>query len=867
MRIQIPPEEDQLITSKPLPFKSHFHYVGGHRLHYLDEGSGPVVIMLHGNPTWCYYYRNLVERLSGTHRVIVPDYLGCGLSSHPPGAAYRAMDRVEQIESLISSLRLEKFSLVMHDWGGAIGTALALKNIDHIERLVYLNTTISETESLPKVIRLAAKPFIGKYLTKYSKRFLKLTTDWGVCKKLPKEVREAYFYPYRNARRREAIWQFVSDIPFDSTHPSYALMLEIGTRLPELSKVPVQIVWGLKDPCFHRGMLTKLMRHFPHARILEIPQASHLVLEDAPQEACNAISDFLSTDRNELLREGLSGANTRLPVMGSEINALYAAFCGVAERMPRANAAVSPLFLGDTVRYTQMSYADLYEQVAKYQRGLHQLGLRSGDRVIMLVPAGIEFLALTLAVMARGAVPVFIDPGMGRENLYACIEEVSPQVLIGSVKAQALRLLNKKVFAGLRFHIVASEWVPFGGPNLSFLKKFSAKPMDPGSSNGISMIAFTSGATGRPKGVLYTDRMIEAQLRIFRDQFQLEAGKKDLPLLGIFSIFNVANGICSVFPPINASKPLAVEPARVEKLIQDLDIHYSFGSPTLWNKIAEYCIRTRSTLPSLEKIFMAGAPVSAEILEKVTKAAPSAALATPYGATEALPVTLCKAEDVLDHDPARAESGEFGVFVGSPIDGVQIRIIEISNEPVRDISQAKILPPFQIGEILVKGDNVSPSYWDRPDADELSKVRDGSGFWHRMGDVGYTDEAGRFYFCGRKAHIVRCKGRVFYSVPIESIFNSHPKVRRSALVSLSAGKDVGIVIEPKPEAWPESYDRREAFKQEMLQLARSSELASPIERVYFNQSFPVDARHNAKIFRDKLGAWATAEDSELDSAA
>ena len=856
-----------LILNKPLSYKSHAIQIGHHFMHYLDEGQGPVVILLHGNPTWCYYYRSLIEKLKTKFRVLVPDYIGCGLSSNRSDQTFRAAHRVEHLQEFIRSLNLDKYSLVMHDWGGSLGTSLALSNVAAVDRLVYLNTTLTETESLPKIIKAAAQPFIGKLLTKYSRRFLKFTTEWGVCKKLPKEIKKAYYYPYQSIARRNAIWDFVADIPFDSTHPSYSMMLNLANNLPALTDVPVQIVWGLKDPCFHREMLNKVALHFPQAKILEIPQASHLVLEDAPEIANKCIDEFLSTDRQVLLEEAAQIANHRIARDESKENAFYSSLCRMVEKYPNNNAVVVPSFFADRVSYTHLNYNSLFELINKYQRGMHELGLRAGDKVIMLVPPGVEFLALSYAVMGRGAIPVFLDPGMGLENLLSCIEDISPQAFIGSFKAQYLRLRYKKLFAGLKFHIVAHEWVFFGGSNLSFLKKFSSRPMHSAGSPGISLIAFTSGATGKPKGVIYTDEMVTEQLRIFREVFGLQAGNKDLPLLPIFSLFNLANGICSVFPPLDPSQPLSLEPEKIIRIIYDLDVQYSFGSPTLWNKIAEYCVRSRSRLSPLKKILMAGAPVRRETLTKVINMLDTGEIYTPYGATEALPVTFVSSQEILHNKDSRAVGGEQGTFVGKAVPGIQVQVIRSSDAAIPSIEDAQILAPFHIGEIIVKGKNISPQYWDLPDATMISKIKDGKSFWHRIGDVGYLDEAGNIYFCGRKSHIVKTEDKIYYSIPIERIFNHHNKVRRSALISLNDGEEAAVAIEPEPEFWPESPAQKSEFRKELLELAMTDDLTKGISKIYFHRSFPVDARHNAKIFRDKLGKWASTENLSLESAA
>jgi len=861
MVLPLSPRSQEFIN-KFLPFQSHFITIDGFQMHYLDEGpldgGKGTVVLLHGNPTWVFYYRNLISSLRSEMRVIAPDFLGCGLSDHPSNKHYRARDRIEQISQLLAALGVEKFSLVMHDWGGSIGTGVAIKDPSRIEKLVYLNTTLTETESLPKIIKTAATPYIGKFLTQITRYFLKLTTTTGVgvYKKVPKEIRKGYLYPYKGRARRSAIWDFVRDIPFDGDHPTYAQMLELADKLPSLAKIPVQIIWGLRDICFHREMLDKVAEHFPQASVLEIVDASHLVLEDSPEIVIPAVTEFL-------VRGGGAGVRREMPRASEIKNPLLAGLFEQVERMPTKDAVIEPSFL-DSVRYTHTHFRELLALVHKYQRGLTQLGLAAGDKVLMLVPPGKEFLALSFAVMSCGAIPVFLDPGMGQENLFKTIKELNPQALIGSFKAQLLRLKGKKLNLNLKFHITASEWLYTGGPNLSFLKKFSSRPLPPQNPGEAVFVAYTSGATGAPKGVVYTAEMLRAQLEIFRDTFGLESGKKDLPLLGVFSLFTLALGVCSVYPPLNPAKPLELEADKVVRVINDLEIDYSFGSPTLWNKIAEYCIRSCTEMPSMRKVFMAGAPVALQTLARVRSLVKNGEVFTPYGATESLPTTLISAAEIEAQKAEPSRSGEQGTLVGKAIAQVSLKIIECVEGVIENGSKARELAPYEIGEVIACGKNVSPSYFENAEATLKAKFKSSEGLWHRMGDMGYLDSSGNLYFCGRKAHMLKIEDLVLYSVPTERIFNQHPRVKRSALISLG-GREAAIAIEPFPQDWPENEAEKEKFRQELLELAKANQL-NTIQKFFFHPSFPVDARHNAKIFRDKLGRWAEQQ-SYYDSAA
>lgn len=851
-----PASAGRLSAERYLKFKSRYLTVEGYQMHYLDEGEGPTILLLHGNPTWCYFYRHLIKELRDRFRVIAPDYIGMGLSDHPADVHYRASDRVRQVQTLIDTLGVEKFSIVMHDWGGPIGTFLIQKNIDRVQSVVYLNTTLTETESLPRIIKSASKPFPGKWITKTSRKFLKFTTDLGSSRRLSREIKEGYYFPYQTSARRTAIWDFVHDIPFNDSHPTYPDLVEMAEGFKAMQKLPIQIIWGLKDPCFHRAMLGKVAQHFPKASVLEIPQASHLVLEDAPELSNRTIKNFFlrTVWKESVASDEHTAAMSASP--GPQ-NALYESFAALAGRSDLGDAVITPTFFVDYVTYAHTSFRDLATKVYKYERGLSHLGLTPGDKVLMLVPPGIEFLALSYAVMGRGATPIFIDPGIGKENLFKCISDAAPDVFIGSPKAQLLRLKGKKLFPNLRFHVTAT-YIPFTGPNLSLLDTFSAKELPHAGSPGPGMIAFTSGATGVPKGVVFTNEMLREQLRIFREVFGIEEGLKDLPLLPIFSLFTIALGVCSVFPQIDSSRPLSLEPARVVKIIQDLGIHYSFGSPTLWDKISEYCVRHGEQFTSVKKVLMAGAPVPSSTLSRVQSILPHGEACTPYGATEALPVTMISAREILAASPVSAIGGEVGTLVGKTVSGVNLRIIPLDTPEGAPFASLKSLPPREIGEIIVQGKNISEHYLNRPEAVKSSKLYDGSIVWHRIGDVGYLDESGNLYFCGRKAHVVRAPERSYFSDPVELVFNAHEQVKRAALVCLSPGGRPAVVVEPYPQFWPTTEAARTRFREELLSLAVAHPVTKAIEQFFFHPSFPVDPRHNAKIFRDRLGEWASA---------
>jgi len=824
-------------------------------MHYVDEGSGPVVVCLHGNPTWGFLFRNLIAALRDDFRVIVPDHIGCGLSDQPGDVCFRAGDRIGHLEDLLAELGVSRFSLVMHDWGGPLGTGLAVRRPADVERLVYFNTTLAEMALLPGMIRRAAAPVIGRLLTQDTMQFLKLLTSFGVVQAMPEEVKRGYLRPYRSRAGRRAIWGFVQDIPFSPSHPTAPLMDDMVARLPALADTPVKIIWGMKDPCFHPGILRQVAAWFPQADVVRIPDASHLVLEDAPGQSIAAVREFLGPApvvAPAATAPPPTAAASRLPAGG-----LYEALRSAATAMPWVSAVTKVSFprWRAAPQYDTLDFGSLAARIDAYEHGLMEAGLRAAERVIMLVTPGADFLALSYAVMGRGAVPVFIDPGMGVDAVVACMREAEPSGFIGVPRAHLLRLKAGELFRSLRFSVVAGRFPPCGAMRLCDLRRPSAAPPTPvprGDADP-ALVAFTSGATGRPKGVVFTNRMLSEQLAVFRWQFGFRGGDQDLPLLPVFSLFTAALGVGSIFPPLDPSRPLSLVPSQIIRVMRDLGNQTSFGSPALWSKIGEYCRQTGATLPQLRRVFMAGAPVSQTTIDLVKAACPQAESFTPYGATEALPVTIASADDLWQDRPVLAVTGEQGTPVGRAIDGVALRVVQpLTEQPVMPLVDC---PERVIGEIVVSGDTVSREYLRRPEATATSKIHDGDRVWHRMGDMGYLDAAGHLYFCGRKAHVVSTPDRTFHSVPVENVFNRHPQVRRSALIEVAGGPALAI----EPASWPLTPQARQTLAAELRAVGMGDPVTAAIRRFYFHQSFPVDARHNAKIFRDRLGAWAATQ--------
>ena len=543
----------------------------------------------------------------------------------------------------------------------------------------------------------------------------------------------------------------------------------------------------------------------------------------------------------------------------------------MAARQPdRAAVKIPRGRRGDEIDYLTLSFAELDAEVNAWVAKLSARGVRPGDRVLVMVRQGLPLIAAAFALFKLGAVPVIIDPGMGRKNFLACVARSKPRVLLGIPLAQVMSHIFRAAFASVEIRawasgsstarLTASVGSPLaGGP---------VRPQGPTlqccevAATDLAAILFTSGSTGAPKGVCYEHGMFEAQVQAVRDTYGIEPGEVDLPMLPIFALFNPALGMTTIVPEIDPSRPAKVDPEKIVRAIQQEKVTNSFGSPTLWRKISQHCLAHGITLPSVKRVLMAGAPVPPDLFTDLQKILPNGTAFSPYGATESLPVASISAREVLEETAAQTAAGA-GTCVGRPVTGVDVKIIAITEGPLAEIRE---LPAGEIGEIIVRGPMVTKTYDALPEATDGAKISTVEQTWHRMGDVGYLDAPGRLWFCGRKAERVETSEGPLYTEQFEPIFNAHPGVARSALVGVGHdGHRPAMVIEPVSRELIATPSLRRKLVRELQQLAQAHAHTGVIRLVYLHPAFPVDVRHNAKIHRLALADWAVKHPGyELD---
>ncbi len=515
------------------------------------------------------------------------------------------------------------------------------------------------------------------------------------------------------------------------------------------------------------------------------------------------------------------------------------------------------------IDYLTLSFGELEREVGAWQKRLRDAGVKKGDRVLVMVRQGLPLIASVFAIFAHGAVPVVIDPGMGRKSFLNCVERTQPRVLLGIPLARLLSRVFRRAFASVKIRVPAS------GSTTDRLTKPLAKAKTKTKSGGggklsithsdpgdLAAILFTSGSTGAPKGVCYTHGMFAWQVELIRSTYAIRPGEVDLPMLPIFALFNPALGMTTVVPEIDPSRPAEVDPAKIVQAILQEQVTNSFGSPTLWRKIARHCHRERIPLPNLKRVLCAGAPVPPMLWELMRPVLTNGDLHSPYGATEALPVSSIDSTTVVKETAALTQQGA-GTCVGTIIKPNKVKIIGLHDGPIAALSQTTVLHTGEIGEIIVRGPSFTKEYDRLPEHTARAKIES----WHRMGDCGYLDKLGRLWFCGRAAERVETSDGVLFTEQVEPLFNAHPAVRRSALIGLGERPEqqAAIVIEPRDAKLLKSAGACRELAQTLRELTRSHPHAGRITTVFFHPGFPVDVRHNAKIHRLTLAKWAQAE--------
>lgn len=530
---------------------------------------------------------------------------------------------------------------------------------------------------------------------------------------------------------------------------------------------------------------------------------------------------------------------------------------GNVVELVRAHGRARPdaLALVDKKTGRTRTFGALLKELDETAAALRAAGIAPGCRTALFVASGIEFTTLVFACFQAGAVPVLIDPGMGAKNVLNCLREQEPRALVGISRAHVLRWLARDAFKSVRASVlVGGSWFP-GAVALDALRgRGGATHVEQTRADDTAAILYTSGSTGAPKGVVYTHGMLAGQTAAIQAMFDIRPGEVDVACFLPFGLFSVAMGMTAVFPDMDFRAPARAEPVKILAALEGATS--AFASPALWEPFSRHLEEQHTTLDGLKRVLTAGAPVRPALHERLLRHLPHGDVYTPYGATEALPVSFMSGRAVVAETAASTRSG-LGTCVGTPAPGVEVKILAITDEAIPTMGDATVLSPGVVGEIVVRGPCVTRAYdtgtSDKgPRANALSKIVDGAHVWHRMGDLGFVDERGRLWFQGRKAHRVETAQGMLCSIPVEAVVETlwdEP----AALVGTGPRGQQRAVI------WLQDSSRRgrHGAHSPLLEQIRALPGCAHISAALVHRGrFPMDRRHNAKIERERLALEA-----------
>lgn len=804
-----------------------FHILDTHRA----TNNTPDITMLcvHGNPTWSYLWRNLLASAPPTTRVIAIDQLGMGYSDRITIQRTLA-ERIDDLARVVHELNITTpIVSVAHDWGGPISLGwveqVVVSHEYEIAGVVLLNTAVHQPEEFsgPSLIRLARARGLLAPVTQYSPMFIRGTTLLS-GRRIPRDIAKAFALPYRTSADRTSVRGFVADIPFEPDHPSRETLDSIAHSLTLLADTPVLLCWGPRDPVFSDQYLRDFQSRLPHALVHRYEGASHLVSEDAP----NLFPDVLRWV------EGLTtDAITEVSPIG-ESSGLVDLGAQVRIRAQEAPRDIALTVMGKHGQQMQVSWSLLNRRVQEFAAGMRAAGIKPRDRIAFLIPPGPELIALIYAAWDVGACIVIADSGLGARGLIRALRGAHPDHVFAIPRAMPLtRFLQ---VPGLR---ISSK-------DLSTLAK--SEPVnvptsfDPDSEGAV---VFTSGSTGPAKGVRYSRARIMATVNVLKEHYSLTNSDVIIAAFAPWAVFGPALGVGSVLPHMDLGSPSSLTYSSLKASISEAHGTLLWASPAALRNVVETAparVHQASdhtqTQSSIRLILSAGAPVPSSLLLAVTELFPGAQLRTPYGMTEALPLTDIDLDDIIGLENLVGNSARAGVPVGKPIKGVKVRIA-----PWQESATLVELPGV-MGEIVIASDHMRSSYDNLAFTQAAASEFPG---WHRTGDVGHLDSQGNVWVEGRKSHVITSSHGPLTPVPVEQRVEKLPCVYQAACVGVGpVGNQVVVVI----------VVLRGEISDTELENSIREVAGTPVSAILRRTKLPMDIRHNAKINREKLADWA-----------
>ena len=779
------------------------HHGATHQWHLLDRPGtnqdAPVVLCLHGNPTWSFLWSRLLNELNSDFRVIAPDHLSMGFSEQVSTRTYR--DRVSDINDLVNALNITApIWIVAQDWGGAIGMGYAVAHPERVAGLVLSNTGIAvpHNRRAPLLIRLAAATGIHRLVTKDSSLFVR-GTPFLPGRGISQLQRTALAFPYRRRGRRNGVTDFVADAPLTARHSSARDIADVAEKVSALA-VPVRLVWGSRDPVFNDDFAHDLMKRFQNVALHRIADSGHLTVLEV------SVAPFVEAAIEEA---GKGKPHEQFLPHKSDDSTLWSQI----DHWVNAD----DIAITDAAANISITRPDFAARVATYAEALHHRGVQRGERIAVLVPPSVDLIAVVYACWRIGAIAVIADRGLGLQGLKSAIRASRVSHVIGPVKAvAAARLLRWAPRASMiRLSALA------GSPAVSKLEFVSALEPD---ADDLAAVLFTSGATGPAKGVRYTHRQLYAQRDALQKTYNIASTDTFVAAFAPFALYGPALGIATGLADMDVTSPGTLTATALDDACRRVGATMVFASPAALANVVKTATKDMAHLRTVRLVMSAGAPVPIKTLQEVSRLCPNAELHTPYGMTEALPVA-----DVSLSDLIRIGTGQ-GVCVGKPVVGCDVRIDNDSSE------------------LLVSAPWMSAGYdslWlTQHNARPVVNTDGHTVTWHRTGDVGHIDSEGNVWIEGRMVHVIHSAHGPIAPVPLEIAIEALPNVVRAAAVGVGPTGVQQIVMVVETVNGTEG-----PADTELAHAVRTALAPLTIASVWISKKLPVDIRHNSKIDR------------------
>ena len=722
-----------------------------------------------------------------------------GFSEQVPTRTYR--DRVADINDLVTALGITApIWIIAQDWGGAIGMGYSVAHPDRVAGLVLSNTGIAvpHNRRAPLLIRLAAATGVHRLVTKDSSLFVR-GTPFLPGRGVSALQRTALAFPYRRRSRRKGVADFVADAPLTVRHRSAEDIAEVAVKISALT-VPVRLVWGSRDPVFNDDFAHDLMNRFQNVALHRIADSGHLSVLEV------SIAPFVEAAIKEA---GAGKPHEKFSPSESDDSTLWSQI----DHWVNAN----DIAITDAAADASVTRPEFAALVATYAEALHHRGVRTGNRIAVLVPPSIDLIAVVYACWRIGAVAVIADRGLGLRGLKSAIRASRVNHVIGPVKAVAASRLLR--------------WAP--NASMIQLSKLSRSPVvsklefvsapEP-TADDPAAVLFTSGATGPAKGVRYTHRQLYAQRDALQKAYNIIPTDTFVAAFAPFALYGPALGIATGLADMDVTSPGTLTATALDDACRRVGATMVFASPAALANVVRTASADVSHLRTVRLVMSAGAPVPIKTLQEISRLCPEAELHTPYGMTEVLPVA-----DVSLTDLMRIGTGN-GVCVGKPVSGCDVRI------------------DHQTSELLVSAPWMSAGYdslWlTQHNARPVANTDGHSVTWHRTGDVGHIDNEGNVWIEGRLVHVIHTSRGPVAPVPLEIAIEALPNIVRVAAVGVGPVDVEQLVI--VVETINSSDGPADA---ELTHAVRAALAPLTIAAVWTTKKLPVDIRHNSKIDR------------------